>query len=196
MTVRIHVVDNNTPSTPDNTDTNIPVNNEVVPVVNEETPAEQNNAPIINNNSDNNEPEVPATPTTHRKLVLYIGKGGRIVKRSYITVTEGETDLTVLTRLAVSKSKLPKGYKATGKVKKVAKHLDVWVSKSGQPGNKRAPRTKDVLYVTKSGKIVKRTRITGSVRKLAKSKLPKGYKITGIDRVNNHYNVWISKTSK
>ena len=195
MTVRIHVVDNNHPSTPNNTDNNnTSTGNDVIPVVNEETTEEQNNKPIVNNGSDNNEPEVPATPTTHRKLVLYIGKGGRIVKRGYITVTEeDETDLTVLTRLAVSKSKLPKGYKATGKVKKVAKHLDVWVSKSGQVGNKRAPRTKDVLYVTKEGKIVKRTRITGSVRKLAKSKLPKGYKITGIDRVNNHYNVWIKK---
>ncbi|KRL79236.1 hypothetical protein FC57_GL002113 [Lactobacillus ultunensis DSM 16047] len=52
------------------------------------------------------------------------------------------------------------------------------------------------MYITKDGKIVKRTRITGSVSKLAKSKLPKGYKITGIDRVHNHYNVWIKKAGK
>ena len=104
--------------------------------------------------------------------------------------------METLLRLAKAKDKMPKGYQATGKARKVAKHLDVWVTKKGQPGNKKAPRTKDVLYITKDGKIVKRTRITGDVNKLAKSKLPKGYKISGINRVNNHYNIWVKKSGK
>ena len=145
-----------------------------------------------NTNSDNSN-EVPATPSTYQKLVLYIGRSGRIVKKAYITVSEDSDDLASMFQLAKAKEKMPKGYKATGKVKLVAKHLDVWVNKLNQPAFNRAPKTKDVLYVAKNGKIVKRTRITGDVRKLAKSKLPRGYKITGIDRVNNHYNVWIKK---
>ncbi|KRL82293.1 Rib/alpha-like domain-containing protein [Lactobacillus ultunensis] len=150
----------------------------------------------VDTNNNDHDVEIPARAGVHQKLVIYIGKSGRIVKKAYISVGKGYQSLEKLFKLAQDKDKMPKGYKVTGKVKKVAKHLDVWVIKSGQPGNKRAPRTKDVLYITKDGKIVKRTRITGSVSKLAKSKLPKGYKITGIDRVHNHYNVWIKKAGK
>ncbi|MDY5245987.1 MAG: YSIRK-type signal peptide-containing protein [Ligilactobacillus salivarius] len=152
---------------------------------------ENNSTSTVNTN--NNDSEEPTAPVTYQQLVLYIGKHGRIVKKGYITVSEDNDSLTEMFRLAKVKSKMPKGYKATSKIKKVAKHLDVWVTKKNQPSFNEAPRTKDVLYVAKNGKIVKRTRITGSVRKLAKSKLPKGYKISGIDRVNNHYDVWIKK---
>ena len=146
-----------------------------------------------NNDHDN---EVPTTPGVRQQLVIYIGKSGRIVKKAQIKVGAGYQSLETLLRLAKAKDKMPKGYQATGKARKVAKHLDVWVTKKGQPGNKKAPRTKDVLYITKDGKIVKRTRITGDVNKLAKSKLPKGYKISGINRVNNHYNIWVKKSGK
>ena len=152
---------------------------------------ENNSASTVNTN--NNDSEEPKALVTYQQLVLYIGKHGRIVKKGYITVSEDNDSLTEMFRLAKVKSKMPKGYKATGKIKKVAKYLYVWVTKKNQPSFNEAPRTKDVLYVAKNGKIVKRTRITGSVRKLAKSKLPKGYKISGIDRVNNHYDVWIKK---
>ncbi|ADQ59327.1 hypothetical protein LA2_07010 [Lactobacillus amylovorus GRL 1112] len=152
---------------------------------------ENNSTSTVNTN--NNDSEEPTAPVTYQQLVLYIGKHGRIVKKGYITVSEDNDSLTEMFRLAKVKSKMPKGYKATGKIKKVAKYLYVWVTKKNQPSFNEAPRTKDVLYVAKNGKIVKRTRITGSVRKLAKSKLPKGYKISGIDRVNNHYDVWIKK---
>ncbi|ADQ58431.1 adhesion exoprotein [Lactobacillus amylovorus GRL 1112] len=153
--------------------------------------SENNSTSTVNTN--NNDSEEPTAPVTYQQLVLYIGKHGRIVKKGYITVSEDNDSLTEMFRLAKVKSKMPKGYKATGKIKKVAKYLYVWVTKKNQPSFNEAPRTKDVLYVAKNGKIVKRTRITGSVRKLAKSKLPKGYKISGIDRVNNHYDVWIKK---
>ena len=152
---------------------------------------ENNSTSTVNTN--NNDSEEPTAPVTYQQLVLYIGKHGRIVKKGYITVSEDNDSLTEMFRLAKVKSKMPKGYKATGKIKKVAKYLYVWVTKKNQPSFNEAPRTKDVLYVAKNGKIVKRTRITGSVRKLAKSKLPKGYKISGIDRINNHYDVWIKK---
>ena len=134
---------------------------------------------------------VQVAPVTYKKLVLYIGRHGRIVKKAYITVRKDSDSLTELTALA--NGKLPKGYKANGKVKRVAKHLDVWVNKLVQPRFNKAPRTKDVLYVAKDGTVVKQTRITGDVNKLAKSKLPKGYKISGIDRVNNHYDIWLNK---
>lgn len=150
------------------------------------------NATSADNNAENEE-EVPGV---HQKLVIYIGKDGRIVKKAYITVGKGYQSLEQLLKLARAKDKMPRGYKATGKARKVAKHLDVWVSKSGQSGNKKAPRTKDVLYVTKDGKIVKRTRITGSVGKQAKQHLPKGYKMTGLSRVHNHYDIWVKKSRK
>ncbi len=140
---------------------------------------------------------IQVVPITYQKLVLYIGRNGRVVKRAYITVNEGKDSLAELTRLAQAESKMPNGYKASGKIKKVAKHLNVWVGKKKQPSFNRAPKTKDVLYVAADGKIVKKTRITGKVnKKNAQSKLSKGYKIAGIDRVNNHYNVWIKKINK
>lgn len=147
-----------------------------------------------NGSADNNAVNEEEVPGVHQKLVIYIGKGGRIVKKAYITVGKGYQSLEQLLKLARAKDKMPRGYKATGKVRKVAKHVDVWVSKSGQRGNKKAPRTKDVLYVTKDGKIVKRTRITGSVSKQAKQHLPKGYKMTGLSRVHNHYDIWVKKS--
>lgn len=150
------------------------------------------NATSADNNAENKE----EVPSVHQELVIYIGKDGQIVKKAYITVGKGYQSLEQLLKLAQAKDKMPRGYKATGKARKVAKHLYVWVSKSGQSGNKKAPRTKDVLYVTKDGKIVKRTRITGSVSKQAKQHLPKGYKMTGLSRVHNHYDIWVKKSRK
>ena len=135
---------------------------------------------------------IRVAPITHQKLVLYIGRHGRIVKKAYITVKKDFDSLAELTELAVAKDKMPEGYSASGKVKRVANHLDVWVTKKIQPRFNKAPKTKDVLYVAIDGTIVKKTRITGKVnKKSAQSKLPKGYKIAGIDRVNNHYDIWI-----
>ena len=168
-------------------------NNGTVTVPGATAEGTNSNKAAVKTNNDHDQ-EVPPAPSVHQKLVIYIGKNGRIVKRAYIAVGRGYQSVERLFKLA--KDKLPKGYQATGKVKKVAKHLDVWVSKKGQPNNKRAPRTKDVLYITKDGKIVKRTRIKGDVNKLAQSKMPKGYHISGISRVHNHYDVWVKKNRK
>ena len=61
-------------------------------------------------------------PTSHGKLVLYVRKGGKIVKRAYVDLTHH-----VFSKRN-AKMHLPKGYQMTGHTH-INRHNDVWVVK-------------------------------------------------------------------
>lgn len=127
-----------------------------------------------------------------RQLVLFVDKRGRIVGRAYIQVKVKDQLTKELFRDLTGKH-MPKGYKMTG-YKKVAKHIDIFVS--GKK-TKATSHGKLVLYVRKDGKIVKKLNISlvkGKFSKHnAKMHLPKGYKMTGHTHINRHNDVWVVK---
>ena len=60
--------------------------------------------------------------TDYGKLVLYVGKGGKIIKRANVNETKGRFDKKN------AEKHLPKGYKMSNH-KHINRHVDVWVNK-------------------------------------------------------------------
>ncbi len=127
-----------------------------------------------------------------RQLVLFVDKRGRIVKRAYVLIKESQKLSNEVVKSLTGKD-MPKGYKMNG-YKKVAKHIDIFVS--GKQ-TKATSHGKLVLYVRKDGKIVKKLNIQLVANKFskrnAKMHLPKGYKMTGHTHINRHNDVWVIK---
>ena len=127
-----------------------------------------------------------------RQLVLFVDKRGRIVKRAYVLIKENQKLSNEVVKSLTGKD-MPKGYHMTG-YKKVAKHIDIFVS--GKQ-TKATSHGKLVLYVRKDGKIVKKLNIQLVANKFskrnAKMHLPKGYKMTGHTHINRHNDVWVIK---
>ena len=127
-----------------------------------------------------------------RQLVLFVDKRGRIVKRAYVLIKENQKLSNEVVKSLTGKD-MPKGYHMTG-YKKVAKHIDIFVS--GKQ-TKATSHGKLVLYVRKDGKIVKKLNIQLVANKFskrnAKMHLPKDYKMTGHTHINRHNDVWVIK---
>lgn len=127
-----------------------------------------------------------------RQLVLFVDKRGRIVKRAYVLIKESQKLSNEVVKSLTGKD-MPNGYKMNG-YKKVAKHIDIFVS--GKQ-TKATSHGKLVLYVRKDGKIVKKLNIQLVANKFskrnAKMHLPKGYKMTGHTHINRHNDVWVIK---
>ena len=61
-------------------------------------------------------------PTSHGKLVLYVRKDGKIIKRAYVTLVANKFSKRN------AKMHLPKGYKMSGHTH-INRHNDVWIVK-------------------------------------------------------------------